>query len=221
MDDQDSSAYGGSAGTQSVQRSYDPAASYGASNYDVRNAFKGRIVYELPFGHDRMFLNKRRLLDLVAGGWQVSGTLVLSSGFPFTPIISGSNNSFSQAGDWYPNQVGNPILQNHSIDEWYNPSAYTLPAPGTFGDMRRNSVYGPGLQVVNFSAGKTFLIHDGLNLEIRADTTNAFNHSNFGLPNTGLSAVGPSNDPFQGSDTSITTLVGGGRTMQLNGRLTF
>jgi len=42
LDDQDSSGYGGAAGTQTVQRSYDPAASYGSSNFDVRNAFKGR-----------------------------------------------------------------------------------------------------------------------------------------------------------------------------------
>ena len=58
LDDQDSSGYGGAAGTQTVQRSYDPAASYGSSNFDVRNAFKGRIVYELPFGKGKMFLNK-------------------------------------------------------------------------------------------------------------------------------------------------------------------
>ena len=204
-----------------MQRSYDPAASYGASNYDVRNAFKGRIVYQLPFGKEKMFLNHNRLLDTVAGGWQVAGTLLFSSGFPFTPTISGNNNSFSQAGDWYPNQIGNPRPAHRSISEWYNPSAYALPAPGTFGDLRRNNIYGPGLQIVNLSAGKTFSIADGVQVEIRADATNAFNHSNFGLPNTSLSPGGPASDPFQGSDTSITTLVGGGRRMQLNARVSF
>src|ERR1700756_4865067 len=77
LDDQDSSGYGGAAGTQTVQRSYDPAASYGASNFDVRNAFKGRAVYELPFGNGKMLLNKSGFLDQVVGGWQVSGTLLL------------------------------------------------------------------------------------------------------------------------------------------------
>jgi hypothetical protein len=224
MDDQDSSAYGGAAGTQTVQRSYDPSASYGASNYDVRNAFKGRIVYQLPFGQGKMFLNKNRLLDAVVGGWQASGTFVLSGGFPFTPTISGSNNSYSQAGDWYPNQIGNPKPAHRNINEWFDPTAYTLPAPGTFGNLRRNSVYGPGLEVVNLSAGKTFSIAEGIQLQIRADTTNAFNHSNFNLPNFSLESGDPgstSSNPFYGSPTNITSLVGGGRTMQLNARVSF
>lgn len=221
LDDQDSSGYGGAAGTQSVQRSYKPSASYGASNFDVRNAFKGRVVYELPFGKGKMFLNRNNLTDAVVGGWQASGTFVLSSGFPFTPTISGSNNSFSQAGDWYPNQVGNPRPRHRTIDEWFDPTAYTLPAPGTFGNMRRNSVYGPGLEEVNLSAGKTFALGDRMNLEIRADATNAFNHPSFGLPNAGLVTGSDPTNPFLGSPTNITTLTVNGRAMQLNARISF
>lgn len=224
LDDQDSSGYGGAAGTQTVQRSYNPSASYGSSNFDVRNAFKGRIVYELPFGTGKMFVNKSRLLDALIGGWQASGTILLSTGSPFTPIISGSNNSYSQAGDWYPNKIGNPIPLHQSINEWFNPSAFTLPAPGTFGNMRRNSLYGPGIRLVNLSAGKNFSLHEGVNLEIRADTTNAFNHPSFGLPNLGLVSGGDGStavDPFFGSPTNITTLTVGGRTMQLMARISF
>jgi hypothetical protein len=224
LDDQDSSAYGGAAGTQTVQRSYDPSASYGSSNFDVRNAFKGRIVYELPFGVGKMFLNKSRTLDALIGGWQTSGTIVLSTGSPFTPVISGSNNSYSQAGDWYPNQLRNPIPRHQTIDQWFDPSAFTLPAPGTFGNMRRNSLYGPGIKLVNLSVGKTFVLHEGVSVQIRADTTNAFNHPSFGLPNLGLVAGGDGStdaNPFFGSPTNITALTVGGRTMQLMGRISF
>jgi hypothetical protein len=221
LDDQDSSGYGGAAGTQSVQRSYNPSASYGASNFDVRNAFKGRVVYELPFGKGKMFLNKNNLLDAAIGGWQASGTFVLSSGFPFTPTISGNNNSFSQAGSWYPNQVGNPRPSHRSIDQWFDPSAYTLPAPGTFGNMRRNSVYGPGIDEVNLSAGKTFPIGDRVNFQIRADASNAFNHPSFGLPSSGLVPGSDPTNPFLGSPTNITSTTVGGRTMQLNARVSF
>lgn len=224
LDDQDSSAYGGAAGTQTVQRSYNPSASYGSSNFDVRNAFKGRVVYELPFGKEKPFLNKSRVLDAVVGGWQTSGTLVLSSGSPFTPVISGSNNSFSQAGDWYPNQIGNPIPRHQTIDQWFDPSAFTLPEPGTFGNMRRNSLYGPGIKLVNLSAGKKFVLHEGIELSIRADATNAFNHASFGLPNLGLVSGGDGStdaNPFFGSPTNITSLTVNGRTMQLNARISF
>ncbi len=221
LDDQDSSGYGGAAGTQTVQRSYDPSASYGSSNFDVRNAFKGRVVYELPFGKGKMFLNKNGLVDSVIGGWQASSTFVLSSGFPFTPTIAG-NNSFSQAGDWYPNQIGNPRPSHRSIDQWFDPTAFALPAAGTFGNMRRNSLRSPGIDEVNLSAGKSFALGDRLSLQIRADTTNAFNHPSFGLPNLSLEPSGGTGaDSFVGSPTNITTTTVGGRTMQLNARISF
>jgi Carboxypeptidase regulatory-like domain len=224
LDDQDSSGYGGAAGSQPYQRSYDPSANYGSSNFDVRNAFKGTIVYELPFGKGKLFLNKSRMLDAVIGGWQASGTMLLSTGLPFTPRISGSNNSYSQAGDWYPNQVGNPIPRHQSIDQWFDPSAFTLAAPGTFGNMRRNSLYGPGIHLVNLSAGKKFVLHEGIELQIRADANNAFNHPSFGQPNFDLVSGGDGStdaNPFFGSPTNITTLTVGGRTLQLNARLSF
>jgi len=143
---------------------------------------------------------------------------------PFTPVISGSNNSYSQAGDWYPNQLRNPKPLHQSIDQWYDPTAFTLPAPGTFGNMRRNSLYGPGINVVNLSAGKTFVLHEQIEFQIRADATNAFNHPSFGQPNLGLVSGGDgsaASDPFFGSPTNITTLTVNGRSMQLNARLSF
>ena len=115
-----------------------------------------------------MFLNKSNLLSAVIGGWQASGTFVLSSGFPFTPTVDG-NNSFSQAGDWYPNQIGNPKPSHRSIDNWFDPTAYALPSPGPFGNMRRNSLVSPGIDEVNLSAGKSFALGDRLNLQILYD----------------------------------------------------
>ncbi len=50
----------------------------------MRNALKGSVVYQLPFGRGRQFLNNNWLLDEVFGGWQGSGTLVVQSGQPFT-----------------------------------------------------------------------------------------------------------------------------------------
>ena len=225
LDDQDSSAEGGIAGTQIFQNSYKPSANYGSSNFDVRNALKGNIVYELPFGENKMFLNKSRWLDSVIGGWQVSSTIVLSSGQPFTPYIGGNNNSYSQAGSWYPNLIGNPKPAHRSINNWYDPSAFALPANGTFGNMRRNSLVGPGMNVVNLSAGKTFTLYKLVQLQVRADATNAFNHPSFGPPNQTLtpeSTPDPSGiTTFAGTGTSISQVTVGGRTMQLNARLTF
>jgi hypothetical protein len=132
------------------------------------------------------------------------------------------NNSFSQAGDWYPNQIGNPRPSHRSIDNWFDPTAYALPASGTFGNMRRNSLYSPGIDEVNLSAGKSFPIGDRVSLQIRADATNAFNHPSFGLPNMTLEPSGDTGaNSFVGSSTEIRSLTVGGRTMQLNARISF
>jgi hypothetical protein len=78
--------------------------------------------------------------------------------------------------------------------------------------------------LVGLSAGKKFVLHESIELSIRADATNAFNHPNFGLPNLGLVSGGDGStdaNPFFGSPTNITTLTGNGRSMQLNARVSF
>ena len=209
----------GNNGTSySLFQTADPAANYGASQFDVRNAFKGRIVYTLPFGRGQRFLANNRLFDAGLGGWQVSSTIVLSSGNPFTPTINGPNNSYSQAGTWLPNVIGTHASKR-STQEWFNPGNYTAPSPGTFGNLRRNSVYGPGLEVVNMSLGKSFNLWRESALKIRADAFNAFNHASFGLPNAGLTCS-EAGIPCTGT-TNITTTSVGGRTLQLGARMSF
>lgn len=211
LDTIDSSGWGSSAGTLGWQRAYDPGANYGASNFDVRNAFKASAIYDLPFGRGRRFLNSNWAVDEVLGGWEVSPTLVWTSGSPFTPTTA-VNNSFSQAGNQYPNQVGNPNPAHRSIDEWYDASAFGQPDAATFGNTRRNNLYGPQYLLTNLALGKTFHIWENVNFEIRGNANNFINHPSFGLPNT---TVGGGNIP------NITYVTVGGRTMQLYGRISF
>ena len=66
---------------------------------------KGYILYQLPFGRGRQFLNSNALVDAIIGGWQVSDTLIIQSGQPFTAVMK-ADNSYSLAGSnfaWYPN----------------------------------------------------------------------------------------------------------------------
>ncbi len=96
LDDQDSSGWGSRAGPQDFQLALDPGANYSNSNFDVRHAFKGYAVYQLPFGKGKQFLNGSRLLDEAVGGWQVAGTVVLQTGNPFT--VYGNQTNYSLAG---------------------------------------------------------------------------------------------------------------------------
>jgi hypothetical protein len=115
LNNQYSSGWGGRGGAQPYQNGYDLHANYASSNSDIRHMLKGSGAYELPFGKGKLFLNKNAALDQVIGGWQLYGTLVAQTGTPFTVNDGGTNESYSQAGAWWPNLVGNPNVAHKSI----------------------------------------------------------------------------------------------------------
>ena len=67
LDDQDSAGWGSRGGTQIYQNAYNYLANYGNSNFDVRNALKGSVVYQLPVGKGKRFLNSNPFLDAISG----------------------------------------------------------------------------------------------------------------------------------------------------------
>jgi hypothetical protein len=210
----DSSGWGSSSGNDYYQRPYNVSANYGASNFDVRNSFKTAVLYDLPIGKGRQFLNNNWLIDETLGGWQVAPTIVWTSGSPFN-LTTSSNNSFDQTGNGqqFPNQIGNPNPSRRSINQWYNPAAFAQPDPGTYGNTRRNNLYGPNYFIMNAAVGKTFHIPwENIGLEIRASARNVLNHPAFDNPNASIG------DPNAGI---INSLRVGGRTMQLYGRVSF
>ncbi|HEY5214433.1 MAG TPA: TonB-dependent receptor [Acidobacteriaceae bacterium] len=226
LDDADSSSWGSRAGPQPYQIASNPGVNYSNSNFDVRSAFKGNAVYQLPFGMGKRYLNHNYLLDKLVGGYELSTTVQLTSGNPFT--VTTSANSYAHAGSVFPNYSGIATRPTHgrSIQEWYNPAAFTLPANGTFGNVRRNSLYGPGIELVNLSAGKYFDIYKNVKLQIRGDATNAFNHPSFGFPQTNLStgSLTPGQaypENLFGGKQINGNLQGGGRVVQLGARLQF
>jgi len=214
LDMQDSAGWGSRGGTQLYQTSYNPAASYGPSNFDIPQMFKGDIVYELPVGKGKRYLNRGGLVDAVAGGWQASTIFVTQSGAPFTLTWSGNNNSGALAGSWYPNVVGNWQVSNPTIQEWYNPAAFAQPASYTFGNLGRNSLRGPGLTSIDFSMGKVFHFPrwEQAQMQFRIDATNVLNHPCFSNPGSGLVSPGVQ----QINSTTVT-----GRTIQLGARFSF
>jgi hypothetical protein len=218
LDTIDSSGWGSSAGNLDWQNAYSPAANYGASNFDVRNAFKGSGIYDLPVGKGRQFLNSNSLADAVLGGWQVSPTIVWTSGTPYTVVMS-SDNSFSGTGpgkgngQQYADQIGNPNSPHKDLQHWFNTASFVQPAAGTFGNAQRNNLYGPQYLLVNAAVGKTFHIPwEGIGVEIRAAANNVINHPSFDIPNATING---------GTEGQINSLRVLGRTMQIYGRVSF
>jgi hypothetical protein len=233
LDDQDSSGWGTHAGPQPLQhestltvnRAY---LNYGPSNFDVRNSFKGYAVYDLPFGHGRQFLNKSWLVDETLGGLQISGTVVIASGNPFT--VYATDPTYAGASQ-YPNKTGASVLPpgGRTIANWYNPAAFSDPGPGQFGNAGRNSLVGPGFWTSNISALKAFdLPWERMRFSVRVDASNAFNHPTFGAPTGTLAYKGGTpvagtiyNATNAGAQGQITSVQVGGRNVQIGARLSF
>ncbi|MHB1955942.1 MAG: TonB-dependent receptor, partial [Sulfobacillus sp.] len=150
LDNQDSSGFSLKGGNAFYQNAYVPSANYGNSNFDVPNMLKGEVVYMLPVGKGREFLNNNHVLDQIVGGWQTAATIIVQSGNPFTPLMQ-NNLTYSQGGEQYPNQIGNPLSGPRNITGWFNVAAYAAPPNGTYGDVHRNSLFGPGLSRVDLN----------------------------------------------------------------------
>lgn len=228
LDDEDSAGWCCQAGVSDYQIPNDSAANYSNANFDVRHALKGYAVYQLPFGKGQRFVNSNALLDAVIGGWQMSGSLTLLSGNPFTVKADGTTynqaSGSSQFPNWNPSVSSKP--QSRSFNEWFNPAAFTKPANGTYGNVRRNSLYGPGLAKVNLSGSKFFnLPWENVKFQIRIDAYNAFNHTSWGDPGGGDVTLASSpglGQAYTGPiNQQITSSAVSGRTVQLGGRLSF
>lgn len=213
LSNQDSSGWNSQQGTQTYQNAYDPSANYGASNFDIRNMFKARVIYELPFGNNKKYFNSSPVFNEIAGGWSVTGTWMGQGGTPFTPYML-TNNSYAQSSNmsWFPNQVGNPKRSDAGINGWFNTSAYQSPTAGTFGDTRRNSVYGPGLHIMNMAMRKRFPIYRNLAFDFSANASNVLNHPSFGQPDRVIGT---------GHTAAITSVTTGGRSLELVGKIVF
>jgi hypothetical protein len=233
LSDMDSSSWGGFSGPGVYQNAYEPKQDYSNSNFDIRQNFKGEVVYRLPFGKGGQFLNRGTWLDEAVGGWQLSSIFMDQGGEPI-PIVSGHNTSNSRGGEQWANRIGNPNgtdpitgIPNHSLKEWYNVNAFSVPAPYTFGTYVRNQVRGPGLTEVNFSFGKTFNLWPERNVQfqLRGQATNALNHPSFSQPTPPdlvLQGTGSGNGAGAVGDTAIINGTSvGGRVVQLYGRLSF
>ena len=151
------------------------SSNYSKSSYDLPQALKGTAVYRLPFGRGNRFLNDNAAVDAVVGGWQLSGTTTVAHGQPFTVYADGDTyqlaSGSAQFPNWNPGVSAKPA--HRGVNEWFNPAAFTKPANGTLGNVRRNSLYGPGFVGLNLSLGKTFALWENLKLQVRADAANA------------------------------------------------
>jgi hypothetical protein len=129
-----------------------------------------------------------RVVEAIAGNWQLAPIIGLHSGSPFT-LSTGVDNALNNIGGQRPNQIGtNPYCAVKGPNCWISPGAFIAPATGTFGDSPNNSLVGPGYFQIDASLSRRFVLHENHTLEFRADAFNVLNGVNFSTPVNTLNA---------------------------------
>jgi len=160
-----------------MQNPNDRNASRGNCSYNLLHVFNLSLVAETP-----RFANRRT--NWLVGNWQLSPIFSLHSGLWSYPLV-GVDNSRSGTGIDRPNAVPgvDPYEENMSTLQWLNPAAFTPNAIGTFGNVGRNSLVGPGYFDIDAEVSRYFNFTEKQRLELRFEFFNLTNHPNFRLPN--------------------------------------
>ncbi len=203
-----------------------PARDRGRSAFDASHNFILSTTYPFPFKF------QHKVVSAILGGWTVNGIGTFRTGEPFTARV-GSN--VSQNGDrWNPDRpILNPGFTPNPTsgvsagcgkipkgtplgtpDLYYDPCAFSRPAAGTWGNLGRNTLNGPGLFNTDFSADKVFKPTERINVQFRAEIFNLLSQAHFYLPGANV---------FSGSAGHITSLIAspGGRLIQLGAKIVF
>ncbi len=191
----------------------------GLSNFDVRHNAIINVLYELPFGK-----SLRGVSGQLLSGWQIGGIGTFAAGVPFT-VENSANRSQNQAtGSNFsdrPNLVtGASNNPTHGVSagctfgtgtsaitvaagtplgtpsHWFDPCAFVPQPLGTFGNLGRNTLIGPGRSTIDFLVNKHFRISEK---QFRTEVFNILNHPNFEAPNINFRRI------FDGSGNLLPT----------------
>jgi len=192
------------------QNNNDLAAERGPA-CDVRHRIAVSAVFDIPAW------DRSGLVRAVSRDWHLSSVYQVQTGFPFTISVFGDTaNSGTVLGEnpIRANLTGQPIFPSgtRTAEKWFNTASFAAPAAYTFGNVGRNSVYGPGMQTLDLALVRDFGLTERTKFQFRGEFFNALNHTNLGTPDRFV------NTPQFGTITEATTP---GRQIQLSARLSF
>ena len=177
----------------------------GLATFNRSHVFVFSYIYPLPFWRTGAEWYKKAL-----GGWQISGVTSMQTGNPLNLGINPDQAGIGQGGQ-RPNVVGDWQQGGGQRLQWFNTAAFALPAAGTFGNLGRNVVPGPGQNNWDASVQKHFTLRENWKLQFRAEVYDAPNHLSWWgvgttLGNSNFGQITSASDP---------------RTLQLGLRMTF
>jgi len=180
---------------------YNTALNRASSDFDIRHAFSGYAVYELPVGKGKPLLgNANKAVDAILGGWQVSGIWNITSGLPRSVLNSGSwPTNWNYSG--FAAQVGVVPAQstvrnapgingsggpNIFADPQVARNAYDYAFAGDIG--QRNGIRGDGFFTIDMSLSKRFVMpwKESQSLQFRWEVFNVPNAVRFDINSASL-----------------------------------
>jgi outer membrane receptor protein involved in Fe transport len=200
-------------GGQTIQNYHDPKSNRAVSSYDVPHLFTAGVVWDIPVGRGKTYLNSGPA-SWILGGWQINTLLLARSGQPFTPDVGGDIAGIgARSGYNYgrPNLIGNPKLANPTRDQWFDGNAFEVPVL-SYGNAGRNILRVDGVFNTDFSLFKTIPFGETRTLQLRFESFNVFNQMDLGNPATRID---------QSSPGRITSISHSPRQMQFGLRFVF
>jgi len=149
-----------------------------------------------------------KVLNGLIGGWELSGILMFSSGFPLSVGLASSN---LLSGTQRPNLIGDPSTSGPAskrIDGYFNVNAFSQPAVDVYGTAPRmlSNYRRYGVRTGDLTLMKNFAMAERKSLQLRLEAYNFTNTPCFGGPNTS----------FGGSSFGlITSTAVGARSVQV------
>jgi hypothetical protein len=159
---------------------------YGLSSFHTAHRLTASTLYDLPFGRGRAHNIENPVANALAGGWQISSIVTYQTGFPIT-MQYGRDQSNTGAGFDRPNATGiSPKRDNPTTEQFFNTLAFELQPFGSYGNVGRNTLIGPGIFRLDASMLKNFNFTESTYLQFRFEAFNATNHPNWGNPNNNI-----------------------------------
>ncbi len=186
----DASSIGGST-TVVAQNDQNLNAEEGNSSFDIRQRVSGNWVFELPFGPNRALLSTGGFWSRALDGFSVSGDYTFATGTYFTPNYVGTVQEAATGanGSLRPDRnFSAPISGQQTVFHWFNPAAFTAPAPGTYGTASRNSIEGPGTVSIDGSLSRTIQFGSTRSFEARITASNVLNTVQYSAIDTTLNS---------------------------------
>jgi hypothetical protein len=153
----------------------------------------------------------RPTLRVVASNWRASAIVSARSGNWLT-VTSGRDSAFNGQSNQRVNQISDDVYGAKTLNSFLKPATFAQPAPGTFGNYRRNSIQGPGFWKVDLALSRLVSLAATRSLEFRVEVFNLLNNFNWGNPDTNLGS---------GTFGRITSMAGDPRIMQFGVKYDF